>query len=220
MRALVLVGVAACGRIEFDPPINARFQSPTLAVFAHGAGSQQANFDAFLESYAGHPVAISEAAIDATTFTGVDILLVEELNRPYTAAEAANLADWVTQGGSLVAMSGYYTGAADQGFYNSLLGQWVEYKTPEITGTVDGFATHPVTANLTALVYMGGYQLQLAVPGTDIASVQGLTVGVVATVGAGRICIFGDEWISLDEAFDAQAMTFWSNAFTWLRHET
>jgi hypothetical protein len=58
------------------------------------------------------------------------------------------------------------------------------------------------------------------VPGVDLARVQGMTVGVVADVAAGRICIFGDEWISRDATFDAQAKTFWSNAFTWLRHRT
>ena len=217
MRALVLVGVVACGRIDFDP-MYTRFASPTFAVFAHGTASSQGNFDAFVARFA--PIQISEAPVGATTLDGVDIILVEELNRTYTAAEAATLTDWVTGGGSLITLAGYYDSASDQGAYNSLLGQWAHYQTPELTGTVDGFAQHPVTQGVTALAYMGGFQLQLAVPGTNLASVQGLTVAVAATVGAGRICLFGDEWISIDATFDAQAMHFWLNAFAWLRHDT
>ena len=222
MRALVLVlvVVAACGRIDFDPTTSSRFASPKLAVFAHAAGDSQVAFDAYIASYAGAPVMITEAPILPTTFAGVDVVLLEALDRTYTQEEAATLHDFVVQGGSLIALSGYLAGAADQSYYDSLLGQWVEYLTPELTAAADQFTPHPVTVGVTSLVYMGGYQLQLVVPGTNIAFAQGMPVGVVASVGAGRICVWGDEWITLDGTFDAQAMRFFSNAFTWLRHET
>ena len=87
------------------------------------------------------------------------------------------------------------------------------------------FATHPVTAGLTAVTFSGGYAVSdlggSASMRTPIAFLPGtpeVDAGVAVQLGKGRAIVWGDEWIEFDSEWSTlpQIAQFWVQLFGWI----
>jgi uncharacterized membrane protein len=165
---------------------------------------------------------LSAAILDA-----FDIVLLEQPMRAFGPEEAAALEAWVAAGGSLMSLAGYVNAEVDWEWPDSLLAKMpIQYAPGLIVagpfGWVTNFTGHPVTAGLRRVPFWGGYHV--AVKGACaghtqvVAFAEGGPVGVVCQHGAGRIYLWGDEWVEYSSQWDSStdAPQFWRNAIDWL----
>jgi hypothetical protein len=152
-----------------------------------------------------------------------DVVILDALARDYADDEAAVLRDWVTAGGGVIALTGYTNTPPDRTRPNSLLRPFgVAYRDGLIVeGPVTDFTSHAVTEGLASVVFRGGYRVDVGrtvdTPTDGVARFGGEVVGVVQERGAGRVFVWGDEWIEFDTEWRAMPMVqrFWSNALRW-----
>jgi hypothetical protein len=228
--ALALVTLLGCGRLDFDarsdgsPP---RFASPHVLLYGGDLGAAATSWYAKLATFAPTAGTVDDAiALDATLLDGNDLVVVRDLASAHSAAEATALASFVAAGGSVMVMAGYVPGTGDMPHYNALLAALpIQLAAPLLNGDVTTFVTHPLTANLAKLPYMGGYAVVNNAASTNVALVIATfgtaTVAAAAPIGTGRIYAFGDEWVTFDQDWTTYSSSvFWDNAFAWLRHET
>lgn len=160
--------------------------------------------------------------VTAELLAPFDLVLIDRISRAYSAEEAAALAAWVNGGGGVMALSGYLGGPSDKDFPNSLVaGLGIGFTGNLLSGPVTTFAADPLTTGLSSVTFAGGFGVAV-----DAAADRPVLVGkvgaqvVAASVrhGAGRVYLWGDEWVTFDSewAGSAEIRQFWVDAFGWL----
>ena len=145
-------------------------------------------------------------ALTRETLEPFDVVVLDWLTRDYSSEEAAIFADWVSAGGGVVSMSGYVNNTVVDWHANSLLAPLaVAYGGPLLSGPVTRFAVHPVTAGLTSVTFLGGYEVtdsggsaSTRTPIAFLPDATGTVAGVAVEMGKGRAVVWGDEWIEFD----------------------
>jgi hypothetical protein len=184
---------------------------------------------AFLTAYPAQVTRLSDApALTQSTLTGVDILVLDQLSRTFDSGEAATLATWVEEGGAVLSLTGFNNTSTDAAMPDSLLADLPLGYAPSFVGLTPAisyattFAPSAVTAGLSAVPFWGGHAVvaQSACEGSmqDVASLEGTTVGAICVQGAGRIYLWGDEWVEYSSQWTASTDTqaFWQDAIDWL----
>jgi hypothetical protein len=168
--------------------------------------------------------------ITAATLQPFDVVILDQLTRDYSTAEAAILASWVSDGGGIVSLSGYQDDPTIDWRANSLLAPLsLAYSGTLMDGPVTQFAVHPITAGITSITFDGGYGIAdlggAAGTRTPIAFLPDATagagavpVGYAVQFGGGRAFVWGDEWIEFDSAWSMlpQIKQLWVQVLGWL----
>jgi hypothetical protein len=152
-----------------------------------------------------------------------DLVIVDWLQRDYTAAESTILSDWVTAGGGLFVMSGH-SGSSELQDNTLLVSLGPSYDVA--LGLLNGPATllpgFALTSDgaggtLPPVTFAGGFAV--IVPASlmstlvPFATIGSNVVGVVGPFGMGRVAIWGDEWIEFDSQWSTMPaiIRLWSN---------
>lgn len=201
-------------------------------------GTALKNF--FLAQTGKTTVTINPAALGASELAPFDLLIVANLSRSYSPDEADALAAWVGGGKGVFFLPGF-TGSNTH--HNSLLTRFKMQLNGFIGGSGSNhdlltFTNHPVAKDVAGLLFFGGASVG-DVDGGDAATYPTYAtlgadiVGRVGLYGAGRIIVFGDEWISYDQELNytidagplpadggANASTptkqYWHNVVAWI----
>jgi len=214
-------------------PVGAHRGPMSVAILGARGIYDETVWLAFLRDY---PLAVTRidlisAHLDDRTFAGFDIVILDHLTRTFDADEAAALASWVHAGGSLIALAGFVNDSADVQPPSSLLAALPIRYTPglialDVLTHISDFSAHPTTAGLASVPFFGGYHVALT--GTCdgdtqvIASLDRDPVAAACQHGAGRVYVWGDEWVDYSSQWDGKtdAPRFWKNAIDWLTHRT
>jgi len=145
----------------------------------------------------------------------------------FSDAEASAFEGWVRAGGGVMTTIGYSNDeAAEVVNVNKLLANLgMGYSTSQLglTGNVQDWVAHPVTDGITNIFSDNGVDpdgpsgMTIAQGGTDVAL-------QVAQSDAGRVAVWGDEWITYDSEWadvkGQQVEHFWLNLLKWLSPPT
>ncbi len=210
------------------PPGSIDIQSFNIAIFGNKGARPSTRFGTWLTGQ-GHKV--ERIQTDNTPLTKAlldkyDIIVLDWLVRSYSPQEAKLLADWVDSGGGLMSMTGHTNNGtvvqrpnsliapmglsynASKGFFDGPVNQWTR--------------PHPLTDGITSVSFCGGLHVDIVDDGIGINTTIGTRpqgpVAVAQRRKAGRLFIFGDEWIEFDSEWQMtpQIERFWSNIFGWL----
>ena len=142
----------------------------------------------------------------------------------FSDAEVAAFSRWVRAGGGAMTTAGYYYDEAQEVVnVNRLLSPFsMGYSTTktDVGGRCETWMAHPVTEQVMRIVTMDGVQPDGA-SGTTLAYDEGQRVALqVAEPDAGRLIVWGDDWITYDSEWqavtDQQVERFWLNILKWL----
>jgi hypothetical protein len=143
------------------------------------------------------------------------------IGRSFSAGEVDALAQWVTQGGGLVTLSGY-SDASELTNVNRLLAPLgLMYGATDTSwDPVTHWAAHPISSGVRRVPFRVGY----GVGGAGIAiawepNPGQFDIGRAAEVGSGRVFAWGDEWIAYRDSLsqtDSQVARLWANVLQWL----
>jgi hypothetical protein len=199
-----------------------------IALFGIKGGNPAAEFEIWLEAQG---TKVDRIQIDNTPLTqqivdAYDIIILDRLVRNYTADEAKLLQGWVSDaGGGLMSMTGYTGGAADVDRPNSIIGPMgLSYNNSQgiINGPVVQWNMHPVSQDITSVTFLGGFYIDIKDDGfaknTVVATLPQGPVAVAQTRAAGKLLIWGDEWIEYDSEWKniPQIKQLWVNILGWL----
>ena len=205
-----------------------------IGIMGAPGANPSSNFQAWLETQGAiatrfHADA-SAPTLQRSELETFDLVIVDWLQRLYTAEEATTLAEWVREGGALMVMTGHDSGATADRHVSLIaaLGPSFDLAAGPISGPATLLA-HPTTASadgtgtLPPVTFNGG--LRTTVPAeltadiVPMASIGDEIVGVAGPLGAGRVLLFGDEWIEFDSEWSTMPpiLQLWLNTVTWLR---
>lgn len=167
---------------------------------------------------------IDPPLVDATVLDAYDVVILDQLTRAYTPAEAAAFDTWVNAGGGLMAMTGHTSSPVSaQQWPNGILGPMgLEYQGELlVTGPVTDFLPHPITMGLTSVTFTGGFEVVATLPGQSdvVARFPGMIpIAQAQERGSGKVFVWGDEWIEYDSEWVAlpEITLLWTNIFEWL----
>ncbi len=199
----------------------------SIALFGIKGGNPAAEFELWLEAQG---TKVDRIQIDDTPLTqqlvdGYDIIILDRLVRNYTADEAKLMQTWVTNNGGLMAMTGYTGGPADVDRPNSIIGPMgLSYNNSQgiINGPVVQWNPHPVSQDIASVTFLGGFYIDIKEDGlaenTVVATLPPGPVAVAQTRAAGKLLIWGDEWIEYDSEWKniPQIKQLWVNMLGWL----
>lgn len=194
----------------------------SIALIGNQGSNPASAFLEWLALQGAGAVRINPGSIEAATLAPYDIIILDRQTRSYSVLEAVAVETWVSDGGGLMAMSGYTnTPAIDQVWPNSILDRFgISYSGMLISGPVTDFAIHPTTEGLSSVTFSGGYMVSETMAGsTDVIAQIGATpVARATSVGDGRVFAWGDEWIQFDSEWSTmpEIQVFWANILTWL----
>lgn len=215
--ALRLARVRASLRLAWGPPACAR-----VARMGPSNGSLGSTFDTMLPA-GGLPWTRLHGvrsppppALVAEDLSAVDVLIVESIVRTYTSTEARVLEAWVRAGGGLMVTSGFGN-STEPARINSLLSALdITVSGPPRDALLVAFEQHRVTRGVVELDFMGGFGVRGG--GLPFARTAEGPVALVREHGAGRVVVWGDDWIlgnpTLDRSPDGKL--FWANSLLWL----
>ena len=200
-----------------------------IGILGNPGANNSSNFEQWLAKSGTSVTRIQTTAdepMTQATLQPFDVVILDCLTRDYTADEAAIFSIWVSSGGGLAAMSGYYDNTTIDWHANSLLAPLgVAYDGARLSGPATRFATHPITAGLTSVTFTGGYPIAdlggMASTRTPIAFIPGtpdVTVGVAIQMAAGHAFVWGDEWIEFDSEWSTlpEIPQLWVQIFGWI----
>lgn len=155
------------------------------------------------------------------------IVAQDMYGRDYTDAEATALREWIEDGGGLMTLTGYHVDSSERTNINQLLEpSGIQYDaTPILAGSptipVTTWHEHPVSDSVMQVGVDRGYEV--VGDGEVIAEEDGLVLLRATTLGAGKVLVWGDEWITYDSEWvenpQYQLERFWLNAIKWLTPE-
>jgi uncharacterized membrane protein len=226
-------GLSSTGEMGTQPATGATAaHARSVALFGGQGLLDGSAWLAFLRDY---PLAVTRIDMISShltdrTLAAFDIVVIDRLSRSFEADEAAALEAWVHGGGSLMSLTGYVSGTEDVDRANSLLAKLPVLYLPGILehtsfSQVSDFAPHPTTTGLSHVPFWGGYRVELVGtcdgPSQVVATVNSTPVGVACQYGAGRVYVWGDEWVQYSSQWQsADVPKFWKNAMDWLTHQT
>jgi hypothetical protein len=214
------------------PPDAGVFGCMKILLLGDPGEDSSSNFEAYVQGIGTAATRIANPdVLDATLLADYNIVILDQLERTFTADEAAALTTWLTAGNNgVMAMSGYTGAQSDIDRPNSLVaGMGVDFTGGLLNGPVVQFATHPTTKGLTSVTFAGGFPVEIAATPpasstqTYVATIDTgseVDVAVAATLGSGRIYLWGDEWVTFDSEWEGstQIQMFWSDVLSWLGH--
>ena len=166
---------------------------------------------------------IDPPLVDAAVLDAYDVVILDQLTREYTPAEAAAFDAWVNAGGGLMALTGHTASPVSaQQWPNGILGPMgLEYQGDLLSGPVTDFVPHPVTFGLTSVTFLGGFEVVATIPGISdvIARLPGMVPAAqVQERGLGKVLVWGDEWIEYDSEWSTmpEITQLWVNIFEWI----
>jgi hypothetical protein len=178
----------------------------------------------------GYPATLTRAQTDAATpltaafLAAFDVVIFDRMQRTYTPEEASAIEAWVRAGGGVLSMTGF-ANAVDPDITapNSLLAPFGgQYVPPLLEGssivTITDFVPSPVTTNIAALPFAGGYAVQVQPGWTVVAYDTGTPIAMIAEHGGGRIYMWGDEWVEYSMEWGNNVQAFWQDGIDWLTH--
>jgi hypothetical protein len=192
----------------------------------YGQGDVFANWLATRSDFGAVPLA-NQVITDAL-IAPYDVIVAQDLStkggvlggKGYTAAEAASMQAWLTAGGGLMTMVGYEDEYSVNNVNQLLLPLGLSYGNNKILydAAVAGWLIHPVTDGVSLIHIGNGYPVQGI--GTVIATESGHNVLQHHDVGAGRVLMWADEWITYDSEWvgnpQYQVELFWVNIIKYL----
>jgi hypothetical protein len=196
-----------------------------IGILGAPGANTSSNFQAWLASNGQIVMRVPMATtVDATLLSGFDVVILDQLQRTYATGEADALRDWVAAGGGVMSMSGYTGSGPDRAQPNTLLASiGLQYVTPLSSGPVTMFVDHPTTTGLTSVTFEGGYLVGAVDGGTGgnntvTASLTAGPVGMAQERGAGRVYVWGDEWVEYDSEWQSmpQIRQYWIDVLGWL----
>jgi hypothetical protein len=223
--ALGLTLLLGCGRVAFDPltdatPIDAYTGPPRVLLLGEAAFRSTALFDAWLAAYAASVTKVDRSiTITPAVFVDVDIVVTGTIFRTYTADESTALYDFVAAGHGLVAITGYDGYAPEVDWFSSLVTAFGAGAviTANSNGPVRDLQMHPVTAGLVELPFFGGFEVSEPPSATPLGRINGTLVAAAAPIGRGRVVIWGDEWVMIDDYWTTNTLAmFWTQALGWV----
>lgn len=204
-----------------------------IGIMGAPGANPSSNFQAWLETQGAIATRFhadeGARALQRAELETFDLVIVDWLQRRYSIDEAETLALWVREGGALMVMTGHDSGETADRHVSLLaaLGPSFDLRAGPIGGpamllphpttrTADGMGTlPPVTFNgglrTTVPASLAADVVPMAVIGTEV-------VGVAGPIGAGRVLLFGDEWIEFDSEWSTMPpiIQFWLNTVRWL----
>ncbi|MGH7436545.1 MAG: glutamine amidotransferase [Polyangiaceae bacterium] len=179
-------------------------------------------------------VDLISAHLTERTLAPYDVVVIDNLSRTFQPDEATVFEAWVRAGGSVLALTGHVSTDRidDVDRPNSLLARLPIMYLPGVVqrttfGYVSAFTKHPATAGLAHVGFWGGFRVELLGkcdgPSEVVASLDDHTpVGVACQHGAGRVFVWGDEWVEYSSQWtkDSGVPRFWKSAVDWLTHRT
>jgi hypothetical protein len=187
-------------------------------------------FDTWLDARASSgAVDLGSQVLTAELLAPFQIIVAQNLyqnDHTYSEAEVAALRAWIEAGGGFITLIGF-ADANERTQVNALLAPFgVSYGSSQIlqkggdasTVPVTTFYPHPTTENITRVGVDNGYPVEGA--GTVVAAEGGYDVARAVEAGAGRIFVWGDEWITYNSEWtehpDYQVERFWLNVLKWV----
>lgn len=199
-----------------------------IALIGNQGANPSAEFQLWLEAQGTQVDRIStmqNELLDKATLNKYDIIILDYLIRSYTAEEAMTTQTWVESGGGLMSMTGFTNAQFSADRPNSLIKPMgLSYNTSKgfFSGPVTQFVPHPITMGLTSISFYGGLFIDIVNDGVGVNKTimtlpQG-PVGVVQDRLAGRLFIFGDEWVEFDSEWKniPQIKQFWVQVLSYL----
>ena len=199
-----------------------------IALIGNQGANPSAEFQDWLEAQGTQVDRISTnpaEVLDKATLNKYDIIVLDYLVRSYTPEEQAATQTWVEAGGGMMAMTGFTNVQFVADRPSSLFKPMgLTYNTSKgfFSGPVTSFAAHEITKDLTSISFYGGLFVDIVEDGVGVNKIimtlpQG-PVGVVQDRGAGRLFMFGDEWIEFDSEWKniPQIKQFWVQTLSFL----
>lgn len=194
-----------------------------IALVGTSGGLAASQFQQWLVDRGTSADRIDPPLVDAAVLDAYDVIILDQLTREYSAAEAAAFDTWVMAGGGLMAMTGHTASPVSaQAWPNGILGPMgLEYQGPLLNGPVTDFVPHPVTVGLSSVTFLGGFEVVATLPGLSdvIARLPGTQPAAQAQErGLGKVLVWGDEWIEYDSEWAAlpEITQLWVNIFEWI----
>lgn len=210
----------------------------TVATVGAPGGAGQGNvFNSWLDARsAAGSTDLTTMPLTATLLAPFQVLVVQNVEgRVFSAEEIQAVQDWVRAGGGLMTLIGY-SGANEGDSVNTLLAPFaVSYGTVDVmqgacppnsipilcmreSKAVVEWQTHPISAGVTQVGMDNGKPV--LGNGTIVATGEGHTLAMAVEADAGKVFVWGDEWITFDSDWSGrpefQVELFWTNALKWL----
>jgi hypothetical protein len=141
----------------------------------------------------------------------------------FSADEVAALGRWVRDGGGLMTTTGYDDENSEVTNMNLLLnplGAGYSTSSKDTQGFVTQWEAHPISENVTKIRTENGVQPSGSSAMTLARDEGGRVALQVTQADAGRIAVWGDEWITYDSEWsdtkDQQVDRLWLNLLKWL----
>jgi hypothetical protein len=194
-----------------------------IALIGTPGGLASSQFQQWLIDRGSSADRIDPALVDATVLDAYDVVILDQLTREYTAAEATAFDTWVSAGGGLMSMTGHTASTVSaQQWPNSILGPMgLTYQGALLNGPVTSFELHPISVGLTSVTFLGGFEVVADNPAVnDVVGTLpgGQVAGMAQERGAGKIFVWGDEWIEYDSEWESlpEITQLWVNIFEWI----
>ncbi len=194
-----------------------------IAIVGTPGGLASSQFQQWLIDRGSTADRIDPVVIDAAVLDGYDVVILDQLTREYTAAEAAAFDVWVTAGGGLMSMTGHTANPVSaQQWPNGILGPMgLQYAGPLLDGPVTDFELHPISTGLTSVTFLGGFEVVADNPAANDVVGRlpgGAVAGMAQERAAGKVFVWGDEWIEYDSEWSAlpEITQLWVNIFEWI----
>jgi hypothetical protein len=198
-----------------------------IALIGTPGGLAASQFEQWLIDRGTSAERIDPPLVDAAVLAAYDVVILDQLTRAYTPAEAIAFDTWVNAGGGLMAMTGHTASPVSaQQWPNTILEPMgLVYQGPLLNGPVTDFLPHPITMGLTSVTFLGGFEVAATIPGQSevVARLPGMIPAAQAQErGAGKVFVWGDEWIEYDSEWSAlpEITVLWTNIFEWLTPAT
>jgi hypothetical protein len=191
----------------FNDPGNRAFFSNVLGggtnvLFSRALHAHSVDLDTYYEGLAGVTTTVSNAPVDSSLLSGVDLMVVApgfSTALDYTAAEVLALATYLDGGGKILMVAeGDPDPVLDS--YNDFLdglGSSIDIGNPRISDRVlHGIAADPLTAGVSTFSFIaynpltGGTSLVTGDEGTTLVAVEGAATGV-SEPSAALLLVFG-----------------------------
>lgn len=211
----------------------------TVATIGAPGGAGQGNvFNSWLDARsAAGSVDLNTMPLTPALLAPFQVLVVQNVEgRVFSADEIQAVQDWVRAGGGLMTLIGY-SGANEADSVNTLLsGFGVSYGTADVmqatctptpipfvcgmrlSKAVVEWQTHPISTGVTQVGMDNGKPV--LGNGTIVATGEGNTLAMAVEADAGKVFVWGDEWITFDSDWSGrpefQLELFWTNALKWL----
>lgn len=194
-----------------------------IGIVGTSGGLASSQFQQWLIDRGSSADRIDPAVIDATVLADYDVVILDQLTREYTPAEAAAFDTWVSAGGGLMSMTGHTASEVSaQQWPNSILGPMgLQYQGPLLSGPVTDFELHPISVGLTSVTFLGGFEVVAENPAANDVVGRlpgGAVAGIAQERALGKVFVWGDEWIEYDSEWEAlpEITQLWVNIFEWI----